>query len=174
MVLHSGLTDRERLRAWLLARDGIARIVVGTRSAVFTPLRAPGLLIVDEEHDPSYKQQEGFRYHTSNLAIMRGQQLGIPVVLGTATPALESIQNVRLGRFQRLALPQRVGGGVEPPILILDVRRQPMTEGLSAPLLERMRAHFTWRAGAVVSEPPWLCAPPAVPRMRLAESVSPL
>lgn len=142
VVLHSGLTDRERLSAWLLARDGVARIVVGTRSAVFTPLRAPGLLIVDEEHDLSYKQQEGFRYHARDLAILRGQQLGIPVVLGSATPALESMQNVRLGRFQCLALPQRVGGGVEAPILILDVRRQPMTEGLSAPLLERMRAHL--------------------------------
>ncbi len=141
-VLHSGLSDRERLNAWLLARDGTAKAVVGTRSAVFAPLRAPGLLIVDEEHDLSYKQQDGFRYHARDLAIMRGRQLGIPVVLGSATPALESIQNARTGRYHLLPLPERVGGGTEAPILILDVRRQPMTEGLSRPLLERMRAHL--------------------------------
>ncbi|KAB2932485.1 MAG: primosomal protein N' [Candidatus Contendobacter sp.] len=141
-VLHSGLSDRERLNAWLLARDGTAKVVVGTRSAVFAPLRAPGLLIVDEEHDPSYKQQDGFRYHARDLAVIRGQQLGIPVVLGSATPALESVQNTRAGRYRLLQLPERVGGGTEPPILILDVRRQPMIEGLSPPLLERMRAHL--------------------------------
>ena len=141
-VLHSGLSDRERLNAWLLARDGTAKVVVGTRSAIFAPLCAPGLLIVDEEHDTSYKQQDGFRYHARDLAVIRGQQLGIPVVLGSATPALESIQNARAGRYRLLSLPERVGGGTEPPILILDVRRQPMTEGLSQPLLERMRAHL--------------------------------
>lgn len=141
-VLHSGLNDRERLNAWLLARDGTAKVVVGTRSAVFAPLRAPGILIVDEEHDPSFKQQEGFRYHARDLAVIRGHQLGVPVVLGSATPALESIQNAQTDRYQLLRLPERVGGGAEPPILILDVRRQPMTEGLSPPLLERMRAHL--------------------------------
>ncbi|MDG4549302.1 MAG: primosomal protein N' [Candidatus Contendobacter sp.] len=141
-VLHSGLSDRERLNAWLLARDGTARVVVGTRSAVFAPLRAPGLLIVDEEHDPSFKQQDGFRYHARDLAVIRGRQLGVPVVLGSATPALESVRNARDGRYHPLSLPERVGGGTEPPILILDVRRQPMTEGLSQPLLERMRAHL--------------------------------
>ena len=72
-VMHSGLTDRERLNAWLLARDGLARVVVGTRSAVFAPLRTAGLLIVDEEHDSSLKQQDGFRYHGRDLAVMRGQ-----------------------------------------------------------------------------------------------------
>ncbi len=141
-VLHSGLSDRERLNAWLLARDGAAKVVVGTRSAVFAPLRVPGLLIVDEEHDSSYKQQDGFRYHARDLAVIRGRQLGIPVVLGSATPALESIQNARTGRYRLLQLPERVGGGAEPPILILDVRRQPMIEGLSQPLLDRMRAHL--------------------------------
>ena len=110
-VLHSGLNDRERLNAWLLARDGTAKVVVGTRSAVFAPLRTPGLLIVDEEHEPSYKQQDGFRYHARDLAVIRGQQLGIPVVLGSATPALESVQNTRGGRYRLLSLPERVGGG---------------------------------------------------------------
>jgi primosomal protein N' (replication factor Y) len=141
-VLHSGLNDQERLNAWLLARAGSAKVVVGTRSAVFAPLRALGLLIVDEEHDASFKQQEGFRYHARDLAVIRGHQLGIPVVLGSATPALESVQNAHSHRYQLLRLPERVGGGAEPPILILDVRRQPMTEGLSQSLLERMRLHL--------------------------------
>ncbi len=141
-VLHSGLSDRERLNAWLLARAGAARVVVGTRSAVFAPLRAPGILIVDEEHDSSFKQQDGFRYHARDLAVFRGRQLGIPVVLGSATPALESCHNAGRGRYRLLQLPERVGGGMEAPIEILDVRRQPMAEGLSRPLLERMRAHL--------------------------------
>ncbi len=141
-VLHSGLGDRERLNAWLLARAGVARVVIGTRSAVFAPLRTPGLLIVDEEHDPSFKQQEGFRYHARDLAVIRGHQLGIPVMLGSATPALESLYNVQRGRYRILNLPERVGGGSEPVIEILDMRRQPLTEGLSRPLLERIRTHL--------------------------------
>jgi primosomal protein N' (replication factor Y) (superfamily II helicase) len=141
-VLHSGLSDRERLNAWLLARAGTAKVVVGTRSAIFAPLRAPGILIVDEEHDPSYKQQDGFRYHARDLAVIRGQQLDIPVMLGSATPALESVHNAQRERYRLLRLPERVGGGAEPSIDILDVRHQPLLEGLSRPLLERMRLHL--------------------------------
>ena len=99
-VLHSGLSDRERLNAWLLARTGAARVIVGTRSAIFAPLQAPGLLIIDEEHDASFKQQDGFRYHARDLAVVRARQLGIPVVLGSATPALESINNAQAGRYR--------------------------------------------------------------------------
>ena len=141
-VLHSGLSDRERLNAWSLARAGGARVVVGTRSAVFAPLREPGLIIVDEEHDPSFKQQDGFRYHARDLAVMRGRQSAIPVLLGSATPALESCHNVRRGRYRLLSLPERAGGGSEPPIEILDLRRQPLSEGLARPLLERIRCHL--------------------------------
>lgn len=141
-VLHSGLSDRERLNAWLLARSGTARAIIGTRSAIFAPLQSPGLLIVDEEHDASFKQQDGFRYHARDLAVVRAHQLGIPVVLGSATPALESINNAQSGRYRLLSLPERVGGGSPPPIEILDVRRQPLTEGLSLPLLARMRLHL--------------------------------
>ncbi|HOB61016.1 MAG TPA: primosomal protein N' [Candidatus Competibacteraceae bacterium] len=141
-VLHSGLSDRERLHAWLSARSGVARVVVGTRSAVFAPLPTPGIIIVDEEHDLSFKQQDGFRYHARDLAIIRAQRLGIPVVLGSATPALESLHNARRGRYRALRLPERVGGGRTPSIELLDVRRQPLIEGLSPPLLERMRAHL--------------------------------
>ncbi|HPF59429.1 MAG TPA: primosomal protein N' [Candidatus Competibacteraceae bacterium] len=141
-VSHSGLSDAERLNAWLLAREGRARVVVGTRSAVFAPLQAPGILIIDEEHDLSFKQQDGFRYHARDLAVIRGQQLGIPVVLGSATPALESCHNAQRCRYDLLLLPERAGGGSKPPIQILDVRRQPMREGLSQPLLERIHAHL--------------------------------
>ena len=141
-VLHSGLGDRERLNAWLLAQDGKAPVVIGTRSAIFAPLKAPGVIIVDEEHDLSFKQQDGFRYNARDLAVVRAHQAGIPIVLGSATPSLESLYNVRRGRYQRLRLPERVGNAVEPPIELLDVRRQSLEEGLSAPLLARMRAHL--------------------------------
>ncbi len=141
-VLHSGLSDRERLQTWLMARSGEARVVVGTRSAVFASLPHLGLVIVDEEHDTSYKQQDGFRYHARDLAVMRGQQAGIPVVLGSATPALESRHNIERGRYRLLSLPDRVGGGSTPPIEILDIRRQPLIEGLSQPLLERIQLHL--------------------------------
>jgi primosomal protein N' (replication factor Y) len=141
-VLHSGLGDRERLNAWLAARDGTVAVVIGTRSAVFTPLQNAGVIIVDEEHDTSFKQQEGFRYHARDLAVVRARWLGIPVVLGSATPSLESLLNVQRGRYQCLRLPERVGDAVEPPIEILDVRSQPLTEGLSRPLLAGMHAHL--------------------------------
>src|SRR4029453_10701939 len=89
--VHSNLSDGERLAAWRSAREGRASIVIGTRSAVFSPLARAGLIVVDEEHDASCKQQEGFRYSARDLAIVRAQRLGIPVVLGSATPSLESL-----------------------------------------------------------------------------------
>ena len=106
-VLHSGLTDRERLDAWVAARDGRARIIIGTRSAVFTPLAHPGLIIVDETHDASLKQQDGFRYHARDLATWRAQQLAVPVVHGSATPALETLHLARTGRYHWLRLTRR-------------------------------------------------------------------
>ncbi|MDH3831595.1 MAG: DEAD/DEAH box helicase family protein, partial [Gammaproteobacteria bacterium] len=108
-VLHSGLSDRERLNAWQLARKGTAPVIIGTRSAIFTPLLRPGLIIVDEEHDASLKQQDGFRYSARDLAIWRARRLDIPVVLGSATPSLESLLNVEQERYQRLDLPERTG-----------------------------------------------------------------
>lgn len=141
-VMHSGLTDRERLNAWLSAGDGTATVVIGTRSAVFTPLRQAGVVIVDEEHDASFKQQEGFRYNARDLAVMRARQEGIPVVLGSATPSLESLYNAHRERYRYLCLPERVGGAVEPSIEILDMRRQSMEEGMSVVLIARMRSHL--------------------------------
>ncbi len=121
-VLHSGLTDRERLEAWLAAREGRARIIIGTRSAVFTPLQTPGLIIVDEAHDSSLKQQDGFRYHARDLATWRAQQLDVPVVHGSATPALETLQLARAGRYGWLRLTRRAGDAAAPAIELLDAR----------------------------------------------------
>ena len=109
MSFHSNLTDRERLASWRKARTGEAAILIGTRSALFTPLENLGLIIIDEEHDLSYKQQDGFRYNARDLAIMRGKIENVPVVLGSATPSLESLHNARSGRYVHLALTQRAG-----------------------------------------------------------------
>ncbi len=141
-VLHSALSARERLNAWLAARSGEARVVIGTRSAVFVPLQCLGLILIDEEHDPSFKQQEGFRYHARDLAVVRAQQAKIPVLLGSATPALESVHNVARGRYQRLALPERVGGARPPHVQTLDLRGQTLDEGLALPLIARIRDHL--------------------------------
>lgn len=134
-VLHSGLSDSERLCAWLAARDGRAAIVLGTRSAVFTPLARPGLIIVDEEHDLSYKQQDGFRYHARDVAVMRARREAVPIVLGSATPSLETLHNVRQGRYAQAVLPGRAGGATLPIIRLLDLRQLPVIEGLAQPLL---------------------------------------
>jgi primosomal protein N' (replication factor Y) (superfamily II helicase) len=141
-VLHSGLSDRERLDAWLKARDGHARIVIGTRSAVLTPLPALGAIIVDEEHDSSYKQQEGIRWHARDLAIMRARQLAIPVVLGSATPSLESLHNCRQGRYRDLLLPTRAGSAAQPAIRLVDLRTQPVEHGLTARLADAIGTHL--------------------------------
>ena len=140
--LHSGLNDSERLRGWQLAGSGEARIIIGTRSAVFTPLTAPGLIILDEEHDPSLKQQEGFRYHARDLAILRAQMASFPVVLGSATPSLESVRNATSGRYQHLRLTERAGGAQPPVLHIVDLRRQEMAEGLSRTLLDKMQVQL--------------------------------
>ncbi|WP_058554221.1 primosomal protein N' [Thiohalocapsa sp. ML1] len=138
VVLHSALADTERERAWRAAATGAARLLLGTRSAVFTPLPELGLVIVDEEHDLSLKQQEGFRYSARDLAVRRAQQARCPIVLGSATPALETLHNARLGRYRQLCLPERAGGAADPDILVADIRAQPLETGLSHALLTRM------------------------------------
>ena len=130
-VLHSGLGDRDRLRSWMAARSGCAAVLIGTRSAVFTPLRRPGLVIVDEEHDPSFKQTDGFRYSARDLAIVLARGWGVPAVLGTATPSLESVHNVATGRYADLRLPRRAGGARMPGVDVLDLRGQRFQEGVS-------------------------------------------
>ncbi|MDF3937138.1 primosomal protein N' [Pseudomonas citronellolis] len=133
-LLHSALTDRERLDAWLAARDGEADIVIGTRSALFTPLKNPGLIIIDEEHDASYKQQEGLRYHARDLALVRARMEKVPILLGSATPSLESLHNAASGRYGLLRLTQRAGGAQAPKFQRLDVKSLPLDAGLSMPL----------------------------------------
>ncbi len=130
-VLHSGLNDRERLDAWRAARSGAAGVVLGTRSAIFAELARPGLIIVDEEHDGSYKQQDGFRYHARDLAIKRAADAAIPILLGSATPGLESLHNALAGRYRLHHLSVRPGAAALPPIEVVDIRRAPMAEGLS-------------------------------------------
>ena len=139
-ILHSGLGDAERLRAWSAARRGDAAVIIGTRSAVFVPLPRPGLLIVDEEHDLSYKQQDGFRYSARDLAVVRARQLKIPLVLGSATPSLESLSNAQLGRYQHLKLPLRAGDAQEPILEVIDLRARPFEDGLSQPLVQAIEA----------------------------------
>ena len=142
VVLHSALTDRERLAAWVCAADGRAGVVIGTRSAVFTPLARPGLIVVDEEHDGSFKQQDGFRYSARDLAVLRARLVDVPVVLGSATPSLETLHNANSGRFRRLLLGHRVGGATQPVFEVLDVRGKAMEEGVALALLQRMRSHL--------------------------------
>ncbi|NND68859.1 MAG: primosomal protein N' [Halioglobus sp.] len=144
-VLHSGLSDAQRYQAWEHARTGRAPIVIGTRSAVFTPLANLGLVIVDEEHDGSYKQQDGFRYSARDVAIKRAQLNDCPVLLGSATPSLESIHNVELGRYAHHPLTERAGGSELPAIRVLDVRKQSLQAGLSEPLIAQVET--TLRAG---------------------------
>ncbi|CAA0099990.1 Primosomal protein N' [Halioglobus japonicus] len=134
-VLHSGLTDAQRYLAWEAARSGSAQIVIGTRSAVFTPLAKPGLLIVDEEHDSSYKQQDGFRYSARDVAVKRAHIHGCPILLGSATPSLESIQNAEVGRYQHQQITQRASSAGMPAIQALDVRKQVLHAGLSDTLI---------------------------------------
>jgi primosomal protein N' (replication factor Y) len=139
-VLHSGLSERERLTAWLAARTGKASVVVGTRSAVFVPLPRLGVVVVDEEHDLSFKQQEGFRYSARDLAVVRARREEVPILLGSATPSLETLHNAAEGRYRRLPLPERAAGAGEPALSVVDLRRRPLRSGLSAPLLSAVAA----------------------------------
>jgi primosomal protein N' (replication factor Y) (superfamily II helicase) len=135
-AVHSGLNDGERVRVWAAAWRGEARVIVGTRSAVFTPLPDAGLIIVDEEHDASYKQQDGIRYHARDFALVRGKALAVPVLLGSATPSLESLHNARSGRYAHLRLHERAGEAQPPSVRVLDIRKRPLQAGLSPELLQ--------------------------------------
>ena len=141
--LHSGLTPAQRLAHWLAAHLGLADLVLGTRLAVFASLPRLGLIVVDEEHDPSYKQQEGARYSARDLAVYRGRLEGAPVLLGSATPALESWQRAAEGRYLRLALPARIGGGALPRVRLVDMNLLPRTRGattaVSPPLVAALQ-----------------------------------
>jgi primosomal protein N' (replication factor Y) (superfamily II helicase) len=142
-VLHSALTDHERLVAWREAFSGHARIVLGTRSAVFAPVPNLGIIIIDEEHDPSFKQHEGgFRYSARDLAVVRAQRADVPVVLGSATPSLESLHNVEGGRYTRLSLPNRAASAEPPRMALVDLRANPVHSGVSTPAIQAMERHL--------------------------------
>ncbi len=141
--LHSGLTPAQRLQHWLAAHLGRAELVLGTRLAVFASMPRLGLIVVDEEHDPSYKQQDGARYSARDLAVYRARLERVPVILGSATPSLESWQHANSGRYLRLAMPERIGGGALPRVRIFDMNTLPRNKGvttaLTAPLIAALR-----------------------------------
>jgi primosomal protein N' (replication factor Y) len=141
-VLHSGLTGTERRDAWRAAHSGEARIVIGTRSAVFTSLPRLALIVVDEEHDASFKQHEGFRYSARDLAVWRAQRAQVPIVLGSATPSLESLDNVAQARYSKLVLPQRPGAARAPRMVLVDLRKHACEQGLSQPAMQAIGRHL--------------------------------
>jgi primosomal protein N' (replication factor Y) len=142
-VLHSGVGDAERLAAWRRARAGRARIVLGTRSAVFAPLTDLQLIIVDEEHDGSYKQYDGgCRYSGRDVAVIRAHQLDIPVLLGSATPSFETLHNARAGRYRELLLPRREDQAPAPQLVLVDLRSHTPRQGLAAPVTQAIRRHL--------------------------------
>lgn len=131
VALHSGLNDTERAQHWFRASQGFADIVIGTRSAVFTPLPRLGLIVLDEEHDLSFKQQDGLRYSARDLAIVRAQAAQVPVILGSATPSLETLNNVNTGRFQHWQLHSRPGTQAHTDIELHDIKQEAMLDGFS-------------------------------------------
>lgn len=137
-VMHSGLSDGERVHAWARAQRGQARMLLGTRMAIFAPLSELGLIVVDEEHDASYKQQDGLRYSARDLAVWRARDQNIPVVLGSATPSLESWYHAGRGHYLRLTLPGRARASSLPSIRLIDTRRLTMRQGLSPQLIEAL------------------------------------
>ena len=143
MTFHSGLNDKERLDAWLLARDGRAGVLIGTRSAALCPFKDLGLIVVDEEHDASYKQGDGIRYSARDLALVRGNMLSFPVVLGSATPSLESLYNATQERYRWLKLTRRAAENTRlPEIYLHDIQHKRLTNGIDGGLLQVIRSHL--------------------------------
>jgi len=149
-VLHSGLNDRQRYAAWYAASHGEARLVIGTRSSIFTPLPDLGLIIVDEEHDGSYKQQDGFRYNARDLAVIRAHQTHCPAVLGSATPSLETLNNINEQRYQVHYLHKRANTRALPAVQLLNLCNQKLHEGLSEQLLSKIKQHLENKGQALL------------------------
>lgn len=141
VLSHSGLNDSQRKQAWCQAYSGEADVIIGTRSAVFMPLQRPGLLIIDEEHDSAYKQQDGLRYHARNILLMRAKNLSVPIVLGSATPSLESLYQVKQGRYQLLELKNRAGNAVLPNVSLIDLNTEPQAV-ISRQLQQQITQHL--------------------------------
>ena len=184
-VLHSGLSDGERYDAWLALRSGERRIAVGARSAVFAPLPDLGAIVVDEEHEASYKQGESPRYHAREVAIVRAREAGAVCVLGSATPSLESWENARAGTYRLLSLPARVGGGALPRVEVVDLRVNTRAAHLrragapdcaacsASPSNARAeRATLAWRAEHPPAQPARVCFVRAVQCVRVGRDLS--
>lgn len=142
VVLNSAISDGERKQSWLLAKEGLANVIIGTRSAVFTPLKTPGLIIIDEEHDNSYKQQDGLRYHARNVALIRAQRFNIPIVLGSATPSLESLYHVQQQRYKLLSLTKRATGAKLPKVKLIDSTGPTADSGISSELYKSIQTQI--------------------------------
>ncbi len=149
-LLHSGINDRKRLSAWRSARSGTTLLVVGTRSAIFTPMKKLGLIIIDEEHDQSFKQQEGLRYSARDLAIARAKNKDIPIILGSATPSFEMLQHCRNGAYVHLVLPRRAGNAIPPVISLIDTSRSPTKDGISEPLYSAIQQTINDKAQVLI------------------------
>lgn len=142
-VVHSGLTHQQRFAVWLRARRGESAVIIGTRSAIFIPLVKPGIIIIDEEHDSAYKQQEGWRYHARDLAVLRARQEDIPIVMGSATPSLETLQNVHNGRYRQLVLTHRAGSAKPALQQVVDLKGVPLVGNVALTLITSMRQHLS-------------------------------
>lgn len=136
--MHSALSDRERLDAYIDMATSKSGILIGTRTALFTPIPNLGLIVIDEEHDSSFKQNDSFRYHARNLAIMRAKLNNCPIVLGSATPSLETIYNVQKGVYQKIDLTIRAGGATVPNFELIDLRNEPLTDGLKTGICQTL------------------------------------
>lgn len=142
IALHSNLTDKNRFKAWCAARQAGPKIIIGTRSAIFAPLNELGIVVVDEEHDASFKQQSGFRYSARDLAVMRAQMENIPIILGSATPSLETLHNTQQKKYQLLELTQGINQRPLPQIKLIDLKNKKLNAGLSEELILRIRRHL--------------------------------
>ncbi|PHS71574.1 MAG: primosomal protein N' [Methylophaga sp.] len=142
VVLNSSISAGERKQSWLLAKEGLADVVIGTRSAVFTSLKKVGLIIIDEEHDSSYKQQDGLRYHARNIALVRAKRLSIPIVLGSATPSLESLYHVQQGRYKLLTLNKRATGASLPKVKMVDTAGPTANSGITSELYQAIQTQI--------------------------------
>ncbi|MCX7122040.1 MAG: primosomal protein N' [Gammaproteobacteria bacterium] len=142
VLLHSGLSEKKRIAAWMQSTQANPCIVIGTRSAVFAPLKNIGVIVVDEEHDISFKQQSGFRYSARSVAVMRAKLMDIPIILGTATPSLESLENTHQKKYILLTLSERAGNATLPPITLHNICGEKLHQGLSPELIKIMQRHL--------------------------------
>ncbi|MES2203727.1 MAG: primosomal protein N' [Pseudomonadota bacterium] len=163
LAMHSGLTDKERLTAWAHAQSGDAKIIIGTRSSIFTPFKNLGLIVIDEEHDASFKQHEGFRYSARNLAIKRAHMLNIPIILGSATPSAESYQNALSKKYHLLELTARAGHAVIPQFQLVPLSPKTLENGLAPETITTIRQHLEKQEQVLIFinrrgyAPAWFC-----------------